>query len=32
MFKPDGNDGYKPVARTQADDWGKLAQGRELKA
>jgi len=25
IFKPDGN-GYKPVARIQAADWGKLAQ------
>ena len=25
IFKPDGN-GYKPVARLQAADWGKLAQ------
>jgi phosphohistidine phosphatase SixA len=25
VFKPDGN-GYKPVARIQAADWGKLAQ------
>ncbi|HET9689471.1 MAG TPA: histidine phosphatase family protein [Pseudolabrys sp.] len=27
VFKPDDNGGYKPVARIQADDWGKLAKG-----
>jgi phosphohistidine phosphatase SixA len=26
VFKPDGGGGYKPVARIQAGDWGKLAQ------
>jgi hypothetical protein len=26
VFKPDDNGGYKPVARIQAGDWGKLAQ------
>lgn len=27
VFKPDGNGGYKPVARIQAGDWGKFFQG-----
>ena len=26
VFKPDGNGGYKPIARIQAGDWSKLAQ------
>jgi len=26
VFKPDGNGGYKPIARVQAGDWSKLAQ------
>ena len=26
IFKPDGNGGYRLVARVQADDWAKLAQ------
>jgi phosphohistidine phosphatase SixA len=26
VLKPDGGGGYKPVARIQAGDWGKLAQ------
>ena len=30
VFKPDGNGGYKPIARIQAGDWSKLAQDCEL--
>ena len=26
IFKPDGNGGYKLIARVQADEWSKLAQ------
>jgi phosphohistidine phosphatase SixA len=26
VFKPDGNGGYKPIVRVQANEWGKLAQ------
>jgi phosphohistidine phosphatase SixA len=26
VFKPDGNSGYKLIARIQASEWGKLAQ------
>ncbi|MGB8428388.1 MAG: histidine phosphatase family protein, partial [Pseudolabrys sp.] len=26
VFKPDGNGGYKPIARIQPGDWSKLAQ------
>jgi hypothetical protein len=26
VFKPDGNGGYKSIARIQAGDWSKLAQ------
>jgi phosphohistidine phosphatase SixA len=26
IFKPDGNGGYKVIARLQADEWSKLAQ------
>jgi hypothetical protein len=26
VFKPDGNGGYRLVARIQAGDWSKLAQ------
>ena len=27
VFKPDGN-GYKLIARVQADDWSKFAAGK----
>ena len=26
VFKPDGNGGYKFIARIQANEWSKLAQ------